>query len=123
MQPSESPSDANVPPDLIVYCSDVLSFYKEDLDGETVNLIGATALSRNISKLDVLKGRAQRAKNCYDVVMKVLAPHPEALKAWRSFAQGFCYFHTSSPRYKLGEMFDVSEHDLVCQCDQCTGLR
>ncbi|KAH6917897.1 isoprenoid synthase domain-containing protein [Coprinopsis sp. MPI-PUGE-AT-0042] len=100
--------------------NDVLSFYKEDLDGETVNFISATAASRNVSKLEVLKSRAQRAKDCHDVVMKVLAPYPEAVKAWQSFAEGFCHFHTSSPRYRLGEMFDVSEHDIICQCAQCS---
>ncbi|KAH6917896.1 isoprenoid synthase domain-containing protein [Coprinopsis sp. MPI-PUGE-AT-0042] len=110
--PSTLPLSAHIQcwPEQIGYIdatNDVLSFYKEEMDGETVNLISATALSRNLSKMEVLRSRAQKAKDCYDVVMKVLAPYPEAVKAWKSFAQGFCYFHTSSPRYRLGELFAI----------------
>ncbi|EAU89298.1 hypothetical protein CC1G_03563 [Coprinopsis cinerea okayama7 len=108
--------------DYINGTNDLLSFYKEELDCETVNFISAAATSQQVSKLEVLRNAAEKAAYSYDVVVNVLKPYPEALAAWKSFARGFCYFHTSSPRYRLGEMFHDFEHDLVCKCASCTEI-
>ncbi|TFK26564.1 terpenoid synthase [Coprinopsis marcescibilis] len=86
--------------------NDVLSFYKEELEGETSNFISATATSQNSSKLEILRVTAEKAIACHEATLKILEPCPEASAAWKSFASGFCAFHSASPRYKLDELLN-----------------
>ncbi|TFK21471.1 terpenoid synthase [Coprinopsis marcescibilis] len=91
--------------DFICSANDVLSFYKEEAEHETTNYVSTRALCEHKTKLEVVKQTTESTLANHQRVLKILAPHPEALRAWESFARGYCSFHCSSPRYRLGELF------------------
>ncbi|KAK1220809.1 hypothetical protein PQX77_016380 [Marasmius sp. AFHP31] len=85
--------------------NDVLSFYKEELNMEDDNLASMLAKGSSITKYDAIQRLADDAADADKRVLKALADYPPALDSWQSFRKGYVYFHTSSPRYKLHEVF------------------
>ncbi|KAJ8090460.1 hypothetical protein PM082_019058 [Marasmius tenuissimus] len=91
----------------INYMNDVLSFYKEELRMEEDNLASMLAKGSSITKYDAIQRLADEVADVDTRVTKVLADHPSALDIWQSFRKGYVYFHTSSVRYKLHEVFEA----------------
>ncbi|KII90586.1 hypothetical protein PLICRDRAFT_538378 [Plicaturopsis crispa FD-325 SS-3] len=81
--------------------NDILSFYKEELVGEEVNHVSLIAKSRNISKSEVLRMLEDQVVTAHHNVVQTLAPHKEALDAYKRFSEGYVAFHSSSKRYHL----------------------
>lgn len=84
--------------------SDLFSFFKEELAGETVNYVSRTAKSSGISKIEVLKQLADENVRCYQRGTRLFQSVPEAWKAFRGFAVGYVEFHALSIRYKLDQL-------------------
>ncbi|KAJ6607568.1 isoprenoid synthase domain-containing protein [Mycena sp. CBHHK59/15] len=84
--------------------NDILSFYKEDLDGESVNRISFLTAPSGRSKQAVLRGLVEEAVVAHNNVLAILAPYPEALSAFRAFVPGYIGFHASAKRYRLDEL-------------------
>ena len=86
--------------------SDILSFYKETLDGESDSYIHARAR---------LTGKAV-ADTLYEVMGEVIAT-TERIRAhfgegrmrdaWDRYEAGYIWFHTGNPRYRLHELVDT----------------
>ncbi|KAF9442113.1 terpenoid synthase [Macrolepiota fuliginosa MF-IS2] len=94
-------------PDYIHYvdhANDMLSFYKEELRGETLNYISLIAGSNGIAKLEALKKLANETAECYERGCRLLESCPKALNAYRSFCVGYVEFHALSVRYKLDQL-------------------
>lgn len=83
-------------------CSDALSFYKEELDGEITNRISLLAQARQCSKLEMFEYTVQEALKSHKVVLKILEEKPRAMEAYKTFMHGYVWFHTGlMGRYKL----------------------
>ncbi|KAF9442329.1 terpenoid synthase [Macrolepiota fuliginosa MF-IS2] len=94
-------------PDYIHYtdhANDMLSFYKEELRGETLNYISLIAGSNGIAKLEALKKLANETAECYQRGCHLLESSPKALNAYRSFCVGYVGFHALDARYKLDQL-------------------
>ncbi|KAF9449632.1 terpenoid synthase, partial [Macrolepiota fuliginosa MF-IS2] len=94
-------------PDLIHYIdhgNDLFSFFKEELDGETVNYISLSAGSNGITKFEALRKLANETAECYERGYRLLETSPDAWKAYRSFCVGYVAFHSLSVRYKLDQL-------------------
>ncbi|KIJ58814.1 hypothetical protein HYDPIDRAFT_33777 [Hydnomerulius pinastri MD-312] len=90
--PLDVPMDAYIQPlpDLATFINntnDVLSFYKEELNGESVNRISLLAACRPCSKGEVLLQLADVAVETHDNVLHILELHARA----------------TAPRYKLDD--------------------
>jgi len=85
--------------------NDILSFYKEELDGETVNIISNLAGCQGISKIEALQQLSKDAAASHLKVLQILSPYPDAQTAYANFSQGYIWFHTSLSRYRLNELF------------------
>ncbi|KAJ7438342.1 terpenoid synthase [Mycena latifolia] len=84
--------------------NDILSFYKEDLDGESVNRVSFLAAQSGRSKQAVLSDLVKEAVAAHNNVLTVLAPYPGALDAFKAFEAGYIGFHASAKRYRLDEL-------------------
>lgn len=95
-------------PDVIVFTNivnDVISFYKELLAGETGNYIDMRAQRDEVSVLTALRAMADEGIRIRKRVLDVLAEEPEYRDNFYVYAKGITHFHTSSPRYRLTELF------------------
>ncbi|KAG9223244.1 hypothetical protein PLEOSDRAFT_155013 [Pleurotus ostreatus PC15] len=95
-------------PDMMTYINngnDVLSFYGEECSGETSNRVSILATCEEASKHDILLRLVADASACHHRVLGILALHPASLEAYGNFARGYIGFHTSTPRYKLNDLF------------------
>jgi hypothetical protein len=90
---------------LISFNSDIFSFYKEELAGETMNFVSVEARSSGQSKLDVLRRLTDEAAELHKEALAILWRCPDALEAYRQFSKGYVYFHTSCRRYKIPELW------------------
>ena len=85
--------------------SDVFSYYKEVVAGETANYVSTVANCRQVSKIEALRILADDIAAASNLAVKMLKNCPEAHEAYLKFAQGYADFHFSSPRYKLEDLF------------------
>ncbi|KAG7090688.1 hypothetical protein E1B28_009785 [Marasmius oreades] len=88
--------------------NDVLSFYKEELAGETVNYIHNRAAVVGKLPIDVVSEVASEALAAYDRVTAALQPtfqSDDAIRAWKTFVNGYVAFHMTQDRYQLKELF------------------
>jgi hypothetical protein len=81
--------------------SDILSYYKEEIEGDNINSVSLSAASRAITKLDALHEIIDKTVQSHHNILKSLKLHSEAYNAYVSFFQGFVTFHRAVPRYKL----------------------
>ncbi|KAF5346890.1 hypothetical protein D9756_010561 [Leucocoprinus leucothites] len=88
----------------IDHTNDLLSFYKEELDGESVNFVSMSAKANGINKVEALKQLADATTECYQRAAQLLQSSPEALNAFRGFCIGYVAFHSLSVRYKLSHL-------------------
>ncbi|OAX32084.1 terpenoid synthase [Rhizopogon vinicolor AM-OR11-026] len=93
-------------PDLAIiadHMNDILSFYKEEISGDTANYISLRAASRAITKLDALREVIDQTVQAHHNILESWKPHTEAYDAYVSFFHGYVRFHCT-PRYKLEEI-------------------
>ncbi|KAJ7867159.1 hypothetical protein B0H13DRAFT_1636256, partial [Mycena leptocephala] len=84
--------------------NDILSFYKEELAGETTNYVHSRAKTTLKHPKRVLVEMVREVGDLHVRIAATLEKHPEALAAWKSFEDGFIAFHLSMKRYKLSEL-------------------
>ncbi|KAF8815635.1 terpenoid synthase [Phlegmacium glaucopus] len=91
---------------VISYFNDVLSFYKEELVGESGNYISTEANQRGENKIPVLRALAHDVSICVSRVANILEGSGEAEAAFQSFMGGYVSFHISlDSRYHLDDLF------------------
>ncbi|KAI3392956.1 hypothetical protein diail_4943 [Diaporthe ilicicola] len=94
-------------PDCMIYINhgnDILSFYKEELAGDTVNQVSLTAQCLGVTSDVVLGELVEDGAKSHLRLLEILAPHKEALAAYESFALGYVGFHAAIGRYRLHEL-------------------
>ncbi|KAF8586479.1 terpenoid synthase [Ramaria rubella] len=69
--------------------NDILSFYKEELNGETFTHVHTRANADNKSPLQVLAELVEEIRVSRENIHVALASSPEALKAWQTFEHGY----------------------------------
>ena len=97
-------------PDVIVFTNivnDVISFYKELLAGEKGNYIDMRAQKEGIDVVVALRTLADEGICVRQRVLGALADEPEYRANFDAYAKGITHFHTSSPRYRLVELFST----------------
>ncbi|KAF8803257.1 terpenoid synthase [Phlegmacium glaucopus] len=91
---------------IINYFNDVLSFYKEELAGESGNYISNEANQRGEEKTPVFRVLAHDVSLCVSRVANILEGSGEARAAFQCFMGGYVSFHTSfDSRYHLDDLF------------------
>ncbi|RGP78366.1 longiborneol synthase [Fusarium longipes] len=88
----------------IAYVNDVLSFYKETLEGDDSNYINATAAYDETDAIATLDKTARDAIDCARRIESVLAGKGEYERAWRLHASGYLEMHVMRARYRLWEL-------------------
>ena len=88
------------------YISDVLSFYKEELDGDNGNYISVEAKHIGEDKMPVFKQLARDLAVCIGRIEKILEGNSAAKAAAMSFISGYTSYHFCvNKRYHLDDMF------------------
>lgn len=94
-------------PDLRIvvnHTNDILSYYKEEIDGDTANYLSLMATSRAIPKQDFLHEVVEKTVQAHHSILECLRPYTEAYDAYVSFFKGFVKFHAALKRYKMEEI-------------------
>ncbi|KAF5373373.1 hypothetical protein D9757_009757 [Collybiopsis confluens] len=94
-------------PELMIFINngnDILSFFKEESDGESTNRISLLAASSGLSKIQVLHDLVNEAAIANDNVLEILKHSHAAYNAYRKFSCGFIGFHLALKRYRLVEL-------------------
>jgi hypothetical protein len=87
------------------HASDILSFYKEELQGESVNRVSLLASCQKRSKIEILRIIADEAIESHRNALELLQGHEGATEAYRRYCQGMIDFHPSSGgRYRLDRL-------------------
>ncbi len=84
--------------------SDVFSFYKEVLEGDTGNYISVRARTQGISAVTALQQLVEEATKSHMQVCKILEIDQVALDVWMKYMYGNAAFHLSCDRYRLLEL-------------------
>lgn len=85
-------------------CSDVLSFYKEELAGECNNQIAVMAHRNRESHLHAFTALAARAVGHRDKIVQILCGSRKACDEFERFSAGYFGFHVSIERYRLADL-------------------
>ncbi|KAK2462184.1 hypothetical protein APHAL10511_005816 [Amanita phalloides] len=89
------------------FMGDIFSFYQKELVHETDNCISHMARCNGQTKSQVLQELADKSVEAHKEAIAVLSNAPEALKAFERFSRGYVHFHTSSPRYKVADLWSM----------------
>ncbi|KAJ7091725.1 isoprenoid synthase domain-containing protein [Mycena crocata] len=89
----------------LAFVNDILSFYKEDLAGETMNYVSVRARVTRRHPKRVLVEMVEEVGVLHRRIAAVLADHPKALSAWLTLQHGFLAWHLGLDRYKLAADF------------------
>ncbi|KZV87399.1 terpenoid synthase [Exidia glandulosa HHB12029] len=84
--------------------NDVLSFYKEELAGETDNVVGNRARAGGISHIEAYKKVTADCIELHKKIVMILSGSPAAVSAYKAWLPGYVQFHTSLDRYRLDEL-------------------
>jgi hypothetical protein len=87
-------------------CSDVLSFYKEELAGETSNFISLRAKINKTSKLEELKTVVNDCVSAYRQIEQLEHDFPATCGPLAPSWPAYLRSYLSVPRYKLLELLD-----------------
>jgi hypothetical protein len=87
-----------------VCASDIFSFYKEELEGESVNRVSLLATCQKRSKIDILRSVANDAIESHRNAVEILQSHEGATDAYKRYCQGMIDSHSSMGRYKLDKL-------------------
>jgi hypothetical protein len=86
------------------FSSDILSYYKEEIEGDTTNYLSLVAASRALTKQDALHAIVEKTVQAHHNILECLRPHTEACDAYVNFFVGYVKFHTASKRYRMEEI-------------------
>ncbi|KAG8161099.1 hypothetical protein KVR01_009363 [Diaporthe batatas] len=92
----------------LAFTNDVLSFYKEQLNGEKDNYTNKIAGYSQKSLVETLKEASEDVIACVRRIEHVLAGNEEYAKAWYLHKTGYIHMHTMRSRYKLWQL-DIGE--------------
>ncbi|KAG2114310.1 isoprenoid synthase domain-containing protein [Suillus discolor] len=103
-------------PDLrivINHTNDILSYYKEEMEGDNTNYLSLMAASRTSTlKQDALLELIEKTVQAHHNILEYLRPGSEACDAYVSFFEGYVKFHVALKRYKLKDiMTEMSSSD------------
>ncbi|KAJ7269807.1 isoprenoid synthase domain-containing protein [Mycena rebaudengoi] len=90
--------------EFLCYANDILSFYKEDLAGETMTYVQIRAKTTQKHPKRVLVEMVEEMGDLHRRVQGTLAGHPDALNSWKTLEYGFIGWHFTLERYKLGQL-------------------
>ncbi|KAK0199555.1 isoprenoid synthase domain-containing protein [Desarmillaria ectypa] len=90
--------------DVINFTNDITSFYKEECEGETHNLISLLAEARDESKSEALRYVAERCIQAHERVLCILSPHQGVRSSYENFVKGHLAFYLGAKRYRLSEL-------------------
>lgn len=88
----------------------MLSFYKEEVNGEDNNYISIMSKHRGVRKIETLEQLANLVASSYEAANNILRTSSAAHAAWGRFAQGYVGFHASYARYRLHEVLQVTQN-------------
>ncbi|KAI0728385.1 Trichodiene synthase [Fomitopsis betulina] len=88
----------------IIHTNDLLSFYKEEQDGEVASYIHARARVTNKLPIATLHEVIDEVVTAAERIRRTLGDG-RARKAWDSFERGYIGFHIGDPRYRLQDIF------------------
>ena len=94
-------------PDIV---NDILSFYKEELAGETVNYVHLLrAVRRKESGIEVVRDLIEEVVGLSEEISALLVG--EAKEMWECWKVGYIAFHLCDSRYKLSELCLIEGED------------
>ncbi|KAF3769498.1 hypothetical protein M406DRAFT_36360 [Cryphonectria parasitica EP155] len=94
-------------PDMAFYIAninDVLSFYKEEIGGETHNYIHNRARCEQQNPLVILKKVKAETAASVERVRAILEGRTKYFEAWERQLMGMITMHTVNPRYRLADL-------------------
>jgi len=83
----------------------IFSFYKHELDNDVDNYISPDARSRREEKLEALQSVANKTVHAHRNALTVLSHNREAREAFQRFCRGYVFFHLSSKRFKVADLW------------------
>ncbi|KAF8688291.1 hypothetical protein AX14_003450 [Amanita brunnescens Koide BX004] len=89
------------------HTNDVLSFFKEELAGETLNYISLRAKINKTSKLEELKNVVNDCLNALQQIKQLEQDFPDVCGPLAPCWPGYLRFHLSAPRYRLLELLEA----------------
>ncbi|KAG2069211.1 terpenoid synthase [Suillus decipiens] len=89
---------------IVNYTNDILSYYKEEIEGDTTNYLSRVAASRALAKQDILHEIIEKTVQAHYNILNCLRPHAEACASYVSFFSGYVEFHATLKRYKMDEI-------------------
>ncbi len=90
--------------DVICFINDIVSFYKEEADGENYNLISMLAEANGEPKTTTLRNMVGRCMKAHERALLILSPHKGAQGMYKEFVKGYLAFHLGTKRYRLNEL-------------------
>ncbi|KAK0438995.1 isoprenoid synthase domain-containing protein [Armillaria borealis] len=90
--------------DVICFINDIVSFYKEEADGENYNLISMLAEANDEPKTTTLHNMVGRCMEAHERALLVLSPHKDAHGMYKEFVKGYLAYHLGAKRYRLNEL-------------------
>ncbi|KAK0506736.1 hypothetical protein EDD18DRAFT_1124943 [Armillaria luteobubalina] len=90
--------------EVINFTNDITSFYKEECDNETHNLISILAESWGEPKSEALYYVVEKCMEAHERTMLILSPHQEVRSSYDNFLKGYLAFYLGAKRYRLSEL-------------------
>ncbi|KAG1721924.1 isoprenoid synthase domain-containing protein [Suillus lakei] len=94
-------------PDLrsvVNHTNDILSYYKEEIEGDTANYLSLMAASRGLTKQGALHEVIEKTVQAHHNILECLRLHTKAYDSYVSFFDGYVKFHAALKRYKMSEI-------------------
>ncbi|KAK0506721.1 isoprenoid synthase domain-containing protein, partial [Armillaria luteobubalina] len=90
--------------EVVNFMNDITSFYKEECENETHNLISLLAEARGEPKRETLRYLVERCIQAHERTLCILSPHEGVRSSYDEFVKGYLAFHLGSKRYRLSEL-------------------
>lgn len=89
-----------------------ISFYKEELEGETRNYIHNLAACTGKQTIAVVEEVKIETLECSRRIEMILGGRGKYVQSWRDSVRGYMAMHTTNPRYKLKDLGLGEKHPL-----------
>ncbi|KAJ7258172.1 isoprenoid synthase domain-containing protein [Mycena rebaudengoi] len=90
--------------DYLCLVNDILSFYKEELEGDTMNYVQIRARVSCKPPKQILLEMVREVGELHRRISETLSGSSEVLGAWKTLEYGFIAWHLSIERYKLSQL-------------------